>query len=265
MTPCRTRTLRENGIASLQTNHKYATSCYRDQVSSISSYRCKRKNHEFVEKRRDTTISFCANNLLQSIISLKEKDIEREINQNITHCKQSLAECNEKLSLTLDEAIPMLKATKRLIDGYLKRTLMLAWTRFKSRLDKEKMERAAAIVLQSKCRSRIAKKQLALTMKTIIQVQCFVRMLIAQGLKKRRREAMLVREQLVRAYVARCQRRKRKEKRMHLALVRENAIRVHVARCKRRKLLELEQNAAITCQSAVRGFFAKRQLQQVQG
>lgn len=263
MEPYRPQKLIVNGLASLK-NNKYAPSCYSDQVSSISSYRCKRKNH--VEKQRDTIIPFCASNLMQSIISSKEKDIEREIHQSITCCKQSLAECKEKLSLTLDQACPLLNATRKMIDLNTTRTLLLAWTRFKSKLHEEMMERAAAVILQSKCRSRIAKQQFNLTTKTLVTIQCFVRMLIARrhlrGLKKRRRDAMLVREQVVRAYVACCQRRKRKEERMHMAMVREKAIRVHVARCKRRKLLELEQKAAITCQAAVRAFFVKRQLQQ---
>lgn len=216
MEPYRPQKLIVNGLASLK-NNKYAPSCYSDQVSSISSYRCKRKNH--VEKQRDTIIPFCASNLMQSIISSKEKDIEREIHQSITCCKQSLAECKEKLSLTLDQACPLLNATRKMIDLNTTRTLLLAWTRFKSKLHEEMMERAAAVILQSKCRSRIAKQQFNLTTKTLVTIQCFVRMLIARrhlrGLKKRRRDAMLVREQVVRAYVACCQRRKRKEERTH--------------------------------------------------
>lgn len=94
-----------------------------------------------------------------------------------------------------------------------------------------------------------------------VKMQCLARKHIARRqerglkIKKRRREALLVREQLVRAYVARCQRRKRKEKRIHMQLVHEKAI----VLCQRRKLVE--HNAAITCQSAIRGFFAQRQLQ----
>eukprot|EP00984_Skeletonema_dohrnii_P010368 scaffold4041_cov117-Skeletonema_dohrnii-CCMP3373.AAC.7 len=258
----------------MHSNHKrhdkYAASCYHDQVSSISSYRCKRNDDDCVEER-PVSREDAEKNLWLNVIARKEKDIKREIYSNIIECKQSLAECNEKLSLTLDQAIPILKAARRLLDYQMKRSMLIAWTRFTLRLkeiglDAKKI--SAAIVLQSKWRRQMMKKQYDSTMITIIQIQCFVRKLIARrrlgGLKKKRKEALLVREQLVRAYVARCQRRKSKEKRMHnLGLVREKALRGHVARYKRRKLRELEHNAAITCQSAIRGFVAKRQLQEI--
>lgn len=246
---------------------KSATSCYRDQVSSISSYRCK-KNGDFVEKQPSTKDA--EKNLWLNVIACKEKDIKKEIHNNIILCKQSLAVCNEKLSLTLGQEIPILKATRRLIDGNLQKTKHLSWTRFKSRLDVKRTDarkRVAAIALQSKCRSRMARKQLAMRMNTIVKIQCLVRKHIARRqvrglkIKKRRREPLLVREQLVRAYVARCQRRKRKERHIHMQLVREKAIRLHAVLCQRKKLVELEHTAATTCQSAIRGFFARRQLQ----
>eukprot|EP00985_Skeletonema_marinoi_P026545 scaffold20679_cov93-Skeletonema_marinoi.AAC.2 len=229
----------------MHSNHKrhdkYAASCYHDQVSSISSYRCKR-NDDYVEER-PVSREDAEKNLWLNVIARKEKDIKREIYSNIIECKQSLAECNEKLSLTLDQAIPILKAARRLLDYQMERALLMSWTRFKLRhkeigLDAKKI--SAAIVLQSKWRRQMMKKQYDSTMITIVKIQCFVRKLIARrhlgGLKKKRKEALLVREQLVRAYVARCQRRKSKEKRTHnLGLVREKALRGHVARYKSRK------------------------------
>lgn len=235
---------------------KYAKSCYRDQVSSISSYRCKR-NHDFVEEL-PVLKGDAEKKLWLDIIARKEKDIQSELHSNILVCQRSLTESNEKLSLTLDQVIPILKAARRLIDFHVKSTLKLAWARFTSRLNEIRLDTkkiSAAIVLQSKWRRRIMRKQFAATMITIIRIQCLARKFIAKrrvgGLKKRRMEALLVREQMVRAYVARCQRRKRKEKRIqNLGLVREKALRDHIARYKSRKMLqELEHNAAITCLS----------------
>ena len=250
---------------------KYAKSCYHDQVSSISSYRCKR-NRDFVEEQPVSVLKLkedAEKKLWLNLIARKEKDIKSELDSNILDCKQSLTESYEKLSLTLDQSIPFLKAARTLIEYHIKRILMLAWTRLRLRLLEIRLDAkmiSAAVVLQSKWRRRMKRKQFAATLKTIIQIQCFARQRIARrrlgGLKKKRKEALLRREQLVRAYVARCQRRKRKEKHMHkLSLVRENALRLHVARYRRKKVRDLEHNAAITCQAAIRGFVAKRQLQ----
>ncbi len=251
----------------IKSYEKYAKSCYRDQVSSISSYRCKR-HHDFVEEQ-PVLKGDAEKKLWLDIIARKEKDIESELHSNILVCKQSLTESNEKLSLSLDQAIPILKAAMRLIDYHINRTLMLAWTRFTSRLNEIRLDTkktSAAIVLQSIWRRELTRKQFAAATITIIQIQCLARKFIArrrlEGKKKRRKEALLVREQLVRTYVARCQRRKRKEKRIqNLGEVREKALRAHIARYKSRKLQELEHNAAITCQAAFRGFIAKQQLQ----
>lgn len=248
---------------------KYAKSCYRDQVSTISSYRCKR-NPDFVGELPVLKGDDAEKKLWLDIIAWKEKDIQRELRTNILECQRSLTESNEKLSLTLDQVIPILKAVRRLIDYRTTRTLKWAWKRFTSRLNDIRVDTkktSAAIVLQSKWRRKMMRKQFAATMITIIRIQCLARKFIARrrlgGLKKRRMEALLVREQLVRAYVARCQRKKRKEKRIQdLGLMREKALRDHMARYKSRKLLqELEHNAAITCQAAFREYIGKQQLQ----
>lgn len=245
---------------------KYAKSCYRDQVSSISSYRCKR-NHDFVEERPVLKLKgYAEKKLWMDIIARKEKDIQSELHSNILVCQRSLTESNEKLSLTLDQVIPILKAARRLIEYHIKSTLKLAWKTFTSRLNKIRLDTkktSAAIALQSTWRRRMMRKQFAATMITIIRIQCLARKFIARrrlgGLKKRR----IIREQVVRAYVARCQRKKMQEKRIqNLGLVREKALRDHIARYKSRKLLQkLEHNAAMTCQTAFREYVAKQQLQ----
>ena len=231
---------------------KYAKSCYQDQVSSISSYRCKR-NHEHCSEDRPASAlkpkENATNELWLNLIARKENDIKSELDSGILVCRQSLKESNEKLSLTLDQSLPFLKAARRLHEYLIKRTLMLAWTRLTSRLDEIRLDAkksSAAVVLQSEWRRILKRRQFAATMLIIIRIQCFARQRIARrrlgGLKKKRNEALLLREQFVRKYVAGCRRRKRKEHMLKLSLVRENALRVHIARYRRRKLLELEHS-----------------------
>ena len=226
---------------------KYAKSCYNDQVSSISSYRCKKSDCSEDRPASALKTEKAEKELWVNLIARKENDIKSELDSSILQCKQSLKESNDKLSFTLDQSLPFLKAARRLHEYLLKRTLMLAWTRFTSRLDGirlDAMKSSAAVVLQSEWRRTLKRRQFAATMLIIIRIQCFARQRIARrrlgGLKKKRKEALLLREQLVRKYVAGCRRRKRKEHMLKLSLVRENALRVHIVRYRRRKLLEME-------------------------
>src|SRR5210317_800067 len=199
-----------------QHHDKYA--CYRDQVSSISSYRCKRPN-SVKTLQRDTKIEN-EENVWKNIIESKEKNLEREIHQRIIESKQSLLECNERLLLKNQELPVLLKAAKIIADYYVLVTLRLTWKRYNARVI-EARNVAAAIVLQSKWRSIVARKkqqqqqqqqqQLALLTKIaiVIKIQCYARRLIARRRHQELKKKRLIRERVVRLYVTRCQRQRR--------------------------------------------------------
>lgn len=99
-------------------------------------------------------------------------------------------------------------------------------------------ETAAAIVLQSHCRRVLATvqvRQFANEMAQTIKIQCCTRQFIARKVLKELQRAKL-----------------------KATLIRERVVRLYVARCRRRNQMKLEYNAAVTCQSSVRMYFAKR-------
>ncbi|KAL7449127.1 hypothetical protein ACHAWC_001220, partial [Mediolabrus comicus] len=99
-------------------------------------------------------------------------------------------------------------------------------------------ETAAAIVLQSHCRRVLATvqvRQFANEMAQTIKIQCCTRQFIARKALKELQCAKL-----------------------KATLIRERVVRLYVARCRRRNQMKLEYNAAVTCQSSVRMYFAKR-------
>ena len=245
---------------------KFATSCYHDQVSCIASYRCKSRRMKNRDKQEHV---LSVHDLWTNVIAQKEKQMENEILSNIILCKQALQQITND---SLDQVGPsFFKTLRKTIDWYCKRTLQASWLRFKLRsaavrLDTTKM--SAAIVLQSRWRRRLMKKQFASTLLIIVRIQRFYRRRRRlRGLKRIRNEAVtnakLVREQIVRAYVARCQNKRKQEiQRIQTSdLVRERVIRGHVVRYRRRKQQELEHASAIKCQALVRGFIIKRQIQ----
>ncbi len=240
-----------------QHHDKYARSCYRDQVSSISSYRCKRPN-SVKTLQRDTKIEN-EENVWKNIIKSKEKVLEREIHQRIIESRQSLLECNERLLLKNQELPVLLKAAKIIADYCVLVTLRLTWKRYNARvIDSRKV--AAAIVLQSKWRSIVARKKQQQTQEVavVVKIQCYARRLIARRRHQEMKKKRLIRERVVRLYVARCQRQRRTRKEKRMGIVRERAIRQYVTHHKRRKVIELEHKAATTCQAAFRSFFARR-------
>lgn len=98
-------------------------------------------------------------------------------------------------------------------------------------------ETAAAIVLQSHCRRVLATvqvRQFANETAQAIKIQCCTRQFIAQNVLGELQRAKL-----------------------KATLIRERVVRLYVARCLRRNQIKLEYNAAVTCQSAVRMYFAK--------
>ena len=99
-------------------------------------------------------------------------------------------------------------------------------------------ETAAAIVLQSHCRKVLATvqvRQFANETAQAIKIQCCTRQFIARKVLKELQCAKL-----------------------KATLVRERIVRLYVARCRRRNQIKLEYNAAVTCQSSMRMYFAKR-------
>lgn len=99
-------------------------------------------------------------------------------------------------------------------------------------------ETAAAIVLQSHCRRILATvqvRQFANQTAQAIKIQCCTRQFIARKVLKELQCAKL-----------------------KATLIRERIVRLYVARCRRRNQIKLEYNAAVTCQSSVRMYFAKR-------
>ena len=246
-----------------QHHDKYARSCYRDQVSSISSYRCKRPN-SVKTLQRETKIDESEENVWKNIIKSKEKDLEREIHQRIIESKQSLLECNERLLLKNQELPVLLKAAKIIADYYVLVTLRLTWKRYNTRSILARKV-AAAIVLQSKWRSIVARKKqqqqqhlLALKIAFVVKSQSYARRLIARRRHQELKKKRLIRERVVRLYVTRCQRQRRTRKEKRMSMVRERAIRQYVTHHRRRKVIELEHKAATTCQAAFRSFFARR-------
>jgi hypothetical protein len=98
-------------------------------------------------------------------------------------------------------------------------------------------ETAAAIVLQSHCRRVLATvqvRQFANETAQAIKIQCCTRQFIARNVLGELQRAKL-----------------------KATLIRERVVRLYVARCLRRNQIKLEYNAAVTCQSAVRMYFAK--------
>lgn len=240
-----------------QHHDKYA--CYRDQVSSISSYRCKRPN-SVKTLQRDKKIE-TEENVWKNIIKSKEKDLESEIHQRIIESKQSLLECNERLFLKNQELPVLLKAAKIIADYYVLVTLRLTWNRV---IEARKVAAAIAL-LQSKWRSIVTRKKqqqhlLALKIAFVVKIQSYARRLVARRRHQELKKKRLVRERVVRLYVARCQRQRRTKMEKRMGMVRERAIRQYVThhKRKRRKVIELEHKAATTCQAAFRGFFARR-------
>jgi len=245
-----------------QHHDKYARSCYRDQVSSISSYRCKRPNHFVKTLQRDTKIE-SEENVWKNIIKSQEKGLEREIHQRIIESRQSLLECNERLLLQNQELPVLLNAAKIIADYYVLVTLRLIWKRYNTRVIEARNE-AAAIALQSKWRSIVARKKqqqqqlLALKIAIVVKIQSYARRFMARRRHQELKKKRLIRERVVRLYVARCQRQRRTRKEKRMSMVRERAIRQYVTHHKRRKVIELEHKAAATCQAAFRSFFARR-------
>ena len=151
-----------------QHHDKYARSCYRDQVSSISSYRCKRPNS--VKTLQRDTKNESEENVWKNIIKSKEKDLEREIHQRIIESKQSLLECNERLLLKNQELPVLLKAAKIIADYYVLVTLRLTWKRYNTYNTRTEARRneAAAIVVRlyvARCqRQRRTRKEKRMSM-----------------------------------------------------------------------------------------------------
>ncbi len=99
-------------------------------------------------------------------------------------------------------------------------------------------ETTAAIVLQSHCRRVLATvqvRQFANETTQAIKIQCCTRQFIARNVLKELQCAKL-----------------------KATLIRERIVRLYIARCRRRNQIRLEYNAAVTCQSSVRMYFAKR-------